>query len=281
MNSFGSNLKTIRKEKKISQKVLAQSIGVGQTTIANYENDLRYPNPKILSKLADVLDISLDALIIRQEKQVTIDDLDIYIDDFIDFVFSYEEDQAIALVMKLVKSGVDVIEIYNKFLKGTLYRVGTLWEQGKVSIPMEHHITYFIDKILVLLSPYIHHEPSNNRTAIFIAPGSETHLVGLKIVKEVFKKYGWKTLFIGKSVPWTSLAKWIEKNNAELVVISTTLEQNLNQVEAIVEYIKSETKAKVMIGGQAYKNHPEVVDRINADYYTSTDEGLMKLVKQI
>jgi methanogenic corrinoid protein MtbC1 len=279
MSSFGSNLKEKRKELKISQKQLAEAVGVGQTTIANYENDLRYPNPVILSKLADVLSISLDSLLNREKTyQEPQGDLEDYIDEFIQMVFRYEEDKAIKLVMDLVKQGHDVIDIYLKFLKETLYRVGNMWESGEVSIPMEHHITYFIDKVLILLSPYIEVDNKNGKTALFIAPGNENHLIGLKIVKEIFKKYGWRTLYIGKSVPWTSLTHWIKHHKAELVVISTTIDQNLNQVEAIVNFIRSNTKAKVLLGGQAFDVNHQYIQQINPDYYTPNDASLLELL---
>lgn len=280
--SIGSNLRRIRKDKKLSQKALAKAVHVGQTTIANYENNQRYPNAIMLSKLADVLDISLDALLDRENKTSMDDeDIDQYADQFISYILDYQEDVAIDMVLNFAKKGYDIVDIYNKFLKETLYRVGDLWEKGQISIPMEHHISFTIDKLMFLLSHYIVPKSSNGKTAVFIAPGSESHLLGLKIVKEIFRKYGWKTFYIGKSVPWNSLVNWVKEHQVEIVVISTTIDQNLNQVEAFVNYIREKSQAKILLGGQAYDKNHQFIQQINPDYYMATDEALINFLEEL
>jgi methanogenic corrinoid protein MtbC1 len=278
MGSFGYNLKRLRKEKKLSQKSIAEMIGVGQTTIANYENDQRFPNPPILTQLADILDVSLDTLIGRKIPSTPDENLEAYSNYFINLVLGYQEDAAIEMVMQLAKKGHDVLAIYHHFLKKTLYQVGDLWEQGKISVPMEHHITDVIDRILVLLSPFIQTKPANGKTAVFIAPSNEPHLIGLKMVKETFRLYGWKTLYVGNSVPWQSLISWIEEHKVELVVISTTMQDNHNQVEAMVDYIRTSTQAKVMLGGQAYMLKDYFLEQVKPDYHTNSEKELYEIL---
>jgi methanogenic corrinoid protein MtbC1 len=282
MGSFGYNLKRLRKEKKLSQKNIAELIGVGQTTIANYENDQRFPNPPMLAQLADILDVSLDTLIGREaNRRPPEENLEDYTEQFIDLVLGYQEEAAIELVMDMAKRGHDVLAIYEHFLKKTLYKVGDLWEAGKVSVPMEHHITDVIDRILVLLSPFIQAKSANGKTAIFIAPSNEPHLIGLKIVKETFRQYGWKTLFVGNSVPWQSLIDWIEEHGVDLVVISTTMKDNRNQIEAMLDYIRFRTHAKVMLGGQAYTLKDYFLEQVKPDYYSNSVEELYQILKAI
>jgi len=282
MNSFGSNLKRIRKEKKFSQKALAERVGVGQTTIANYENDQRYPNPIILSRLASILQVSLDLLLRGQTTDplaTTNPSLDQEV--FIDLIRNFDDQEAMDMVLGQVKAGYDVIDLYYGFIKPVMYRVGDLWLRGELSVPMEHHITHVIDKLLVLLSDYIQCGPPKDKKAIFIAPGSESHLLGLKIVKETFRRYGWKTFFVGRSVPWKSLVDMINQVGIDLVVISTTIENNLNQVESLVGYIRRETQAKILLGGQAYNKHHAYVRQIKPDYYPENQEQLFKLIHEI
>jgi transcriptional regulator with XRE-family HTH domain len=57
--SFGQKLKSIRKERKISQTELAQASGVAQRTISSYETDLSIPRTSNqLRKIADVLGVT-------------------------------------------------------------------------------------------------------------------------------------------------------------------------------------------------------------------------------
>ena len=61
------NLKKIRNERNISQKTVADFLGVSQQAYANYENGKRQPEYKILAILADYFNVSVDYLLGREE----------------------------------------------------------------------------------------------------------------------------------------------------------------------------------------------------------------------
>lgn len=62
MSKFSQNLKLLRKRKNLTQKELAEKVGVKQNSYANWENGNREPNIEKIQKLADVLDVRLDTL---------------------------------------------------------------------------------------------------------------------------------------------------------------------------------------------------------------------------
>ena len=64
MSAFAANLKKIRKNKKVSQKVVAQQLGYG--AIANYESGRNEPSIDDLIKIADYFDVSVDHLVGRE-----------------------------------------------------------------------------------------------------------------------------------------------------------------------------------------------------------------------
>lgn len=66
MSKFGSNLRKIRKDNKISQMKLGEQLGYGYTTIANYESGRNEPSIDVLIKIADYFDVSMDYLIGRE-----------------------------------------------------------------------------------------------------------------------------------------------------------------------------------------------------------------------
>ena len=65
--SFSSRLRELRMLRGLRQKDLAAALGLGQTTIANYEKNLRFPDEKTLLKTADFFGTSLDYLLGRAE----------------------------------------------------------------------------------------------------------------------------------------------------------------------------------------------------------------------
>ncbi len=61
--SFGDNLKTIRKEKHLSQEELAALLSVSRQSVSKWEQDLGYPEVEKLLLLSKKLNVSLDALL--------------------------------------------------------------------------------------------------------------------------------------------------------------------------------------------------------------------------
>jgi len=65
MYNFPNRLKQLRTEKELSQKELGKMVSVDKSTICLYESGGRQPNFKVMEKLADYFDVSLDYLIGR------------------------------------------------------------------------------------------------------------------------------------------------------------------------------------------------------------------------
>lgn len=65
MPSFSQRLKELRQSKKLSQKALAEAVGMSDTGIQNYELETRTPNADVLVKLADYFGVSVDYLLGR------------------------------------------------------------------------------------------------------------------------------------------------------------------------------------------------------------------------
>jgi transcriptional regulator with XRE-family HTH domain len=67
---FGGVLKKVRMSRKISQEVLAKSIGVSRQAVASYESGRREPCLDVLMSIADYFDISMDYLLGRNRSSI-------------------------------------------------------------------------------------------------------------------------------------------------------------------------------------------------------------------
>lgn len=72
---FAERLKSLRNEKGLTQTELADMLSFGRTAIANYESGRNKPDPVVLSKLAEIFDVTTDYLIgvsnVRKPKGIT------------------------------------------------------------------------------------------------------------------------------------------------------------------------------------------------------------------
>ena len=64
---FGEKLKKLRMEKHFTQEELAEKIWVTRTAISKWETNRGYPSIDSLKQLANLFDISIDALISNED----------------------------------------------------------------------------------------------------------------------------------------------------------------------------------------------------------------------
>lgn len=72
MKTTGQKILMLREKQDITQKELADLVGITEATVSRYENDQRKPRGEILIKLAKVLNISTDYLL---DENITYDDI--------------------------------------------------------------------------------------------------------------------------------------------------------------------------------------------------------------
>jgi len=64
---FSKRLNELRKAKGISAKNMAEALGIELRSYRNYESGDREPSLRTVVKLADILDVSTDYLLCRDE----------------------------------------------------------------------------------------------------------------------------------------------------------------------------------------------------------------------
>ncbi len=60
--NLGNNLKTLRKNKKITLEELAEYISVSPQTVSKWENNISAPDISMLPLLADFYNVSIDEM---------------------------------------------------------------------------------------------------------------------------------------------------------------------------------------------------------------------------
>ncbi len=59
-------VRQLREERGWSQELLARRLGVGQGTVSNWERGLKAPQPRTLSRLAELFDVSPEEIVVEQ-----------------------------------------------------------------------------------------------------------------------------------------------------------------------------------------------------------------------
>lgn len=66
---MGEKLKSLRLEKKLTQKQIADQIGLAISAVSSYESGSRYPSYDVLVRLAHIFHVSTDYLLGMTDKR--------------------------------------------------------------------------------------------------------------------------------------------------------------------------------------------------------------------
>lgn len=301
--SFGESLKKARKAKKLSQKELGELLDLGQTTVANYEKDLRFPNKDILIKLTTVLGISADTLIGEND----VDQIAPFTESELQHIYTLTEsfllnDETAHLKEFILNLNLDKnrrIQLFESVLRPILIHVGELWKEGVISVAKEHYISEIVTQVISSLAFKSHNNSttSSNKEAgkslaICLTMPSESHAIGLRIVADYFNALGIEALFLGSNVPTDALIDMIFQKEPKIIAISITLDHHIDSLKNMIEVIKNTiTNQKnkytkkitkmplIIVGGQAIQVEAQV-KAIGADIYASNFEQLKHALEE-
>ncbi len=70
MVNFRANIKKLRQQNHMTQKELAQRVGVSKAMISAFETEMRYPSYDVLIKLAATFGVTTDFLLGLEKKNI-------------------------------------------------------------------------------------------------------------------------------------------------------------------------------------------------------------------
>ena len=106
--AFGMRLRQLRKEKNLNQSDIAEKLRVSRSSVANWENGIRFPDCQSVKQLAVIFGVSVDYLYGQSNHRYNINipdyfELDVKKDDLLllcsDGLSSYAEDIDIAQIV--------------------------------------------------------------------------------------------------------------------------------------------------------------------------------------
>lgn len=272
MLTFGDNLKRIRKAHSMNQKALGDAIGVGQTTIANYEKGVRFPTGEILKQIGEILNVSIDELMNHSVIYEDVDreqfDLEAYLEAFIEDLIDGREQEAIHKIWQLNPDEDSIVMIYIQVLSKAMIEIGTLWEKGIINVATEHHASQIVHRIISMLSTIPARANKGSMSALCISMNAEPHTIGLRMVSEYMNLRGIISYYIGTSVPTESLIEKLCEKRIDILALSATMPYHLDAMYNLIAVIRLDQRLKhlkIIAGGQAftYENDYEVIEGLD------------------
>ena len=180
-------------------------------------------------------------------------DIDIY-NNYLNNLIKGNRKSCFNIVQSLVEQGFDIETIYQKLFTSSMYEIGKLWQQNKISVTVEHIATSITEQLISSLYPKILGAGKNQDWKYLGAcvPG-ELHQLGGKMIADLMELYGWNSYFTGANTPEEDLLQEIERIRPDLLGLSISIYFNFDKMKSLISEIQfSFPNLDVIAGGHAF-----------------------------
>lgn len=133
-------------------------------------------------------------------------------------------------------------EVFFDIFIPLMNEIGLLWQTDTISPAQEHFISYLIKQKLLIVTEnlQIQKPKKTDRVFVLFLPANEIHELGLMYINYEILFHGYKTIFLGESVPLQSLVA-IKNNFENITFISyMTVEPNKEEINKYIKLMNSQ-----------------------------------------
>ena len=235
------------KEKHTSQQIIKQYLGpVDQININKIPEE--YRNESTIIKFLASLNIDFSkSMKLNDSLQVNL----------LEKLKSYEINEILKLYNDYTKSIYSLLDFYEKILIPVLYKIGDQWENGEIDVATEHVCSNAVNNLIDLINQQNTKKNLKNyrdtKSIVLSTPEGELHSIGCKIIESLLLEKGYEVYNITSPLPTNSIESYLDNTNPGVILISVTLEENINSAIRLVYEIRKSFQIPIIVGGNALK----------------------------
>lgn len=147
-----------------------------------------------------------------------------------------------------------LVKFYERLLAPVMYKVGELWEAGKLNIATEHVCSNAAHTLVKIINERVSRNPVGDRKTLKIlicTPEGEYHSLGCMVIESFLRSKGYSVSNIAPSVPSDSVIAFASKYNPDLIMISMTLADNIGSANKLINKILESriSVSHILVGG--------------------------------
>jgi corrinoid protein of di/trimethylamine methyltransferase len=197
-----------------------------------------------------------------------------------DSVVSHDTKKAVSMANQAVAAGIDAKEAIASGLSEGMNVVGERYENRQMYLPEVMAASKAMYAALDILMPHLKADGSVDvKKKIQICTGEgDVHSIGKTIVGTLLKVAGYEINDLGADVPLTTIIETAEKDNVDMIAMSTLMTSTMAGMEDVVSMLKSKgvrDSYKVAVGGAPVNE--DFRKRIGADMTATNAETAVKL----
>ncbi len=156
-------------------------------------------------------------------------------------------------VQDLVAAGTDLRALYVDLFQRSLYQVGEMWEQQRISVACEHLASAITEHMMSLVQPQAF-AGRRERSIVIACVANEYHQLGARMIADVCELRGWRGYFLGVATPLPDLLRAIEEHQPQVLGLSLSIVLNLPILLAAIDAVTQKyPNLPILVGGQAFR----------------------------
>jgi MerR family transcriptional regulator, light-induced transcriptional regulator len=130
-------------------------------------------------------------------------------------------------------------EIFKEYFIPLLQELGYLWQSNTISTTHEHFITNLVKQKVYTNTEKVHRsEYVNNKSFVLFLPENEIHELGILYLNYELNLRGYKSIFLGQSVPIENLEPLIASNEFVEFIAYVTVEPSKEKINKYLQKFK-------------------------------------------
>lgn len=174
----------------------------------------------------------------------------------------------------LLDAGVPFQRLLQTIFFPAMVEVGARWEDGRISVGLEHQTTATV--YLVLSTLYYEQPPPAELRgkALVAAVSNEFHELGAWMLASCLELDGWEVTFLASDCDQDTLLEQARQQLPHIIALSVSLFSNLQSARETIVTLRAglDADTRILVGGRALNSNPSLADSLGADRFLSNCE---------
>jgi dimethylamine corrinoid protein len=161
---------------------------------------------------------------------------------------------AVSLAKQIVAEKMDLNDVILRGLNQGMHVVGELYEKREYFLPDIIVSADALYDTLAFFQPYMKQDQSYKATVVIGVVRGDIHDIGKNVTKIFLETTGYKVVDCGRNVPSEQFIDAVEKNDAQVLALSTLMSPTLESIHDVVKLLEQRDlreKVMVIVGGAA------------------------------
>lgn len=196
-------------------------------------------------------------IVVIGEEETSSEDIIIqgYINNLIAFMASFDEDgfeKTFSIAVKKLGIYKAMVKVFYPFL----FKTGILWSANNIMPAQEHFAVNIIKRKLIAVIDKLPRTSKTPKKFVLFLPPGEWHEMSLLFSDYIIRSKGYKTLYLGQSVPLENLDTTIAKYKPTHLLTFLIAEKDITSIETAINALaKKYAKLAIWVSGSSIVNY--------------------------